>query len=198
MKKLMVVFLATGLLTVAGCGDSEKVLEGEVQNMVSNGRESGEAETPQTSGQTSGQGDLEEAQIVQKGYLFETEGIVIAVDEDAAPLIEQLGEPVSYFEAASCAFEGLDKMYTYSSFEIDTYPMDDKDYISSVILKDDCVSTAEGVYIGNSMEALTQAYGSEYAEEDGMIVYEKDGMKLCFILQNGEIVSIEYRSGVLE
>ncbi len=31
-----------------------------------------------------------------------------------------------------------------------------------------------------------------------MLVYAKDGMKLCFILQGDEVVSIEYRSTVLE
>ena len=31
-----------------------------------------------------------------------------------------------------------------------------------------------------------------------MLVYEKGGMKLCFILKDDAIVSIEYRSTVLD
>lgn len=122
------------------------------------------------------------------------------IDADAAPILDQLGEPVSYFEAASCAFDGLDKMYTYHGFELDTYPDGDKDYVSGVILKDDSVLTAEGIGIGDTREELEQAYPGEGAgrEENGMLVYEKDGMKLCFILQEDEIISIEYRSTVLE
>ena len=61
--------------------------------------------------------------------------------------------------------------------------------------------TAEGIGIGDTREELEQAYPGEGAgagqEENGMLVYEKDGMKLCFILQEDEIISIEYRSTVL-
>ena len=44
---------------------------------------------------------------------------------------------------------------------------------------------------------MTEAYG-EGTEELGMTVYRKDDMKLCFILQEDSIVSIEYRSTVLD
>ena len=37
-----------------------------------------------------------------------------------------------------------------------------------------------------------------YKEEFGMLVYEKDGMKLQFILEGDEITSIEYTSTVLD
>ena len=113
-----------------------------------------------------------------------------------APVLQALGEPASYFEAASCAFEGLDTIYTYNGFEIDTYPAQDKDLVSAVILKDDSVTTAEGICIGDSLEKLLEAYG-EAAQENGMLVYTKDGMKLCFILQDDSIISIEYRSMAL-
>ena len=119
------------------------------------------------------------------------------VDADFAPVLEKLGEPLSYFEAASCAFEGLDKTYTYSGFQIITYPDGEKDCVSTIVLKDDSVSTAEGVSIGESKERLQEVYGSG-SEEGNMIVYAKGDMKLCFIMQNDEIASIEYRSKVLE
>ena len=110
--------------------------------------------------------------------------------------MEALGEPVSYFEAASCAFEGLDKIYTYNSFEIDTYPSQDRDLVSAVILKDDSIATAEGVCIGDSLEKLQEVYG-EATLENGMLIYAKDGMKLCFIMQDDSVISIEYRSTAL-
>lgn len=118
------------------------------------------------------------------------------VDADMGPILETLGEPASYFEAASCAFDGLDKIYTYNSYEIDTYPSQDRDLVSAVILKDDSVTTAEGICIGDSLEKLLETYG-DGAQESGMRVYEKDGMKLCFILQDDSIISIEYRSAAL-
>lgn len=193
MKKLMAVMITAALL-LAGCGDSEKVIDGNVENSVTGGTQTESPEETKDSGQTQ----EPQAEEEHKGYVFVVRDVIVEVDGDAAPVVDALGEPVSYFEAASCAFEGLDKIYTYNGFEIDTYPMQDKDLISSIILKDDSVMTAEGIGIGDSLEKLQQVYGSEGTEEGGMLVYGKDGMKLCFILQGENIISIEYRSTVLD
>ncbi len=134
-----------------------------------------------------------------KGYVFVYQNVTISIDAKAEAVIAALGEPVSYFEAASCAFEGLDKMYTYNSVEIDTYP-DEKgvDRISNIILKDDMVETPEGVSLFETKADMVAAYGENYKDENGLLVYEKDGMKLGFILDGDEIISIEYMSTVLE
>lgn len=133
-----------------------------------------------------------------KGYVFIYRDVAIEIDAEASSLLKQLGEANSYFEAASCAFNGLDKMYTYSSFELDTYPIDDKDYVSMILFKDDAVSTAEGISIGDSAEKIIQTYGEDSSQENGMTVYHKDGMKLCFIVEDGSVSSIEYRTTVLD
>ena len=134
-----------------------------------------------------------------KGFVFVYQDVTVSIDAQAAPVVAALGEPVSYFEAASCAFEGLDKMYTYNSVEIDTYP-DEKgvDRISNIILKDDMVETPEGVSLFETKADMIAAYGENYKDEHGLLVYEKEGMKLCFILDGDEIVSIEYMSTVLD
>lgn len=133
-----------------------------------------------------------------KGYVFEAGGVSIGVDMDMAPIAEALGEPSGYFEAASCAFEGLDKTYTYGSYQITTYPQEDKDYISSILLKDDLVATKEGVTLFMTEQDMIDAYGDNSTQVNGAAVYEKDGMRLAFILENGEITSIEYQSTVLD
>lgn len=207
-----VVFLAIFLFVTTACGQEEKVVNGSVQNLQTeeaSGADAGTASTGQSedkagAGQDgAGAGSGETATGSGKGYIFVCQGVTVEMDADAASILDQLGEPVSYFEAASCAFDGLDKMYTYHGFELDTYPDGNKDRVSCVILKDDSVLTAEGIGIGDTREALEQAYPGEGMsgagqEENGMLVYEKDGMKLCFILQEDEIISIEYRSTVLE
>lgn len=192
IKRGLAVLMAAGLLVLAGCGDSERVIDGDVVN-VTTGSRAEESVAQQESAQTPEQ-QVETA--TSKGYVFVTGGVTVEVDADMAPILQTLGEPVSYFEAASCAFEGLDKIYTYSSFEIDTYPLQDRDLVSAVVLKDDAVTTAEGICIGDSLEKLLETYG-DGTQESGMLVYEKDGMKLCFILQDDSIISIEYRSTAL-
>lgn len=185
MKKVAALFMAAAMLILTGCGDDEKVIDGNGQNPEGNGSRtegSGTAENDKAAG--------------GKGYVFTCKGTSVQVDADAAPVVSALGEPVSYYEAASCAFEGLDKFYTYNGFELHTYPSEDKDYVSAIVFIDDSVSTAEGVSIGDTLEKVKEAYG-EGTEESGMLVYEKDGMKLCFILKD-TVVSIEYRSTVLD
>lgn len=189
MKKLMVLMMVVSLLTLAGCGDSEKVIEGGAADPASSSVETEE---------TSGAPQESENEVQVKGYVFEFQDAVAVVDADVTTVTDVLGEPLSYYEAASCAFNGLDKIFTYSGFNIETYPQDDADYISGIILKDDSVATPEGVSIGDTREKVEEAYGTEYADENGMLVYEKDGMKLCFILQEDEVISVEYRSTVLD
>lgn len=183
MKKLAVVLMMTGMLLVTGCGNNEKVIDGNVQSQGSSNVQEG-----------NNQGN---AAAQTKGYVFVSGGVTVAMDVDAAPIIEKLGEPDSYYEAASCAFEGLDKMYTYKGFELDTYPNGDADYVSAVIFKADSIKTQEGVGLGDTAEAVEKAYGTA-TQENGMLVYEKDGMKLCFIVKDDEVVSVEYRSTVLD
>lgn len=209
--KKCAVLLASAMLLATGCGKGdEKTIDGSVQNMepvdITSGADEtgapGDGEAADEGQQDSGQGGTGSAPAANgaasgEGYAFSYNGTVIEVDADAAPILAVLGDPVSYFESQSCAFEGMDKMYTYNSFELDTYPNESKDYVSTVILKDDSVATAEGICIGDSREKLLQAYPDGGKEEDGMIVYEKGNMRLCFIIKGDEVVSIEYRSTVL-
>ena len=186
MKKKLLVMMSCMAVLFAGCGGNDvKVIEG--QSGSSNIAE--ESKDEATTGADT---------LATKGYMFTYSGVDVVIDADASAVVEALGEPTSYFEAASCAFEGLDKVYTYSGFEIETYPQGDKDLISSIVLKDDSVSTKEGICIGDSTDKLADAYGSEGTQEVGKIVYEKEGMELCFIVDGDSIVSIEYVSTVLQ
>lgn len=132
------------------------------------------------------------------GYVFEAGGVKIAVDADMAPLAEALGEPSSYFEEPSCAAQGIAKLYTYSGFEVETYPDGDKDLVGCVILKDDTVATPEGVDLSMTKDKVLEVYGDGGQETEGSITYEKGGMKLRFILEGENIAAIEYNSAVME
>jgi len=129
-------------------------------------------------------------------YVFAYNGVEMSVNQEAAAVLDALGEPLSYFEAASCAFEGLDKMYTYSSFEVDTYPEGDTDYISCIYFLDDMVETPEGISLYMSKADMEEAYGTEYEEVSGAYVYSKGNGQLSFIIDNDEIVAIEYKTKV--
>lgn len=182
MKKMIGVVLAAGMVMMTACGGGNAAdgSNDSVQN--AGGSAAGDHGTTAS----------------QKGYVFSYKGTTIAVDQDMTDVLKGLGEAMSYFEAPSCAFEGLDKVYTYNGFVIDTYPQGEQDLVSAISLTDDVVTTPEGVYNGCSLADVTAAYGADYTEEGGMVVYKKDGMKLCFIVQDDTVTSIQYLSTVLD
>ncbi len=194
MKKLVLVLMFA--LVMTGCGKDKTEDNGNENNSTvvenQNAQESQDSETKNDD-------KTDTNKVTEpKGYVFEYNGVKIGMDMEAAPILAALGEADSYFEAPSCAFEGLDKTYSYGSFEIDTYEQDGKDYISTVFFCDDLIETPEGVCLFETKADMIKAYGEGFKEEFGMLVYEKEGMKLKFILEGDEITSIEYSSTVLE
>lgn len=145
---------------------------------------------------TQGQSTEEPAHPTQSagGYAFivsKAGGYTVSINDNMADVLAALGEPMKYFEAASCAFEGLDKTYTYSGFAITTRPDGGQDYVNSILLTDDSVATPEGVYIGCSADDVTAAYG-EGSRTENVISYTKGDSSMNFILEGDKVISIEY------
>ncbi len=128
------------------------------------------------------------------GFVFEYKGVQINMDAPSDKILEALGEPMNYFEAPSCAFMGMDKVYTYSGFDFQTYTENDKDYIASIHFLDDSVTTPEGVGLYSTMEDMIAAYGKDYKQSFSQYTYTKGKCSLSFIIENNEVVSVEYAS----
>ncbi len=127
-----------------------------------------------------------------KTYTFTSGTTKIAIDADMAPILAALGAWRDYAESASCAFEGLDKVYTYAGFEIQTYPEGEKDFVYIIVLQDDTVATEKGVRIGDAKEAVITAYGNPTSQTETSLTYNGEGMYLQFILRDGAVTSIQY------
>ena len=130
----------------------------------------------------------------KESFVFEINDVVIKMNEETSNVLTSLGKEISYFEAKSCAFDGLDKTYTYQGFQLITYPDNEKDYVNSVVLTDDTVTTKEGVYIGDDKTHVLDVYGSSYEEKSGSFVYTKGDSTLEIIFENDKVVSIVYRA----
>ena len=128
------------------------------------------------------------------GYLFKNGDATVAVDEMMSAVLTDLGEPKQYYEAASCAFNGLDKMYTYEHFEVDSYPAPDGDRVQSIFLMDDLVATAEGLRIGDSRAKAEELYGTDCEVVGTESIYTKGGMKLKVMMENDVVTYITYLS----
>lgn len=169
MKKLICLILALAMMAcLAACGGGETPADNEGNNNANNNT------------------------VVEKGYEFAYNGTTIAMSADAAPIVTALGEPKKYTEEASCAFTGMDKTYYYGGFYLQTYPMGDKDFVYSVWLADDSVSTQEGAYIGMSQSAVEGIYGTEGYNGTNGYILTKGKSTLTIILTDGVVSSIQY------
>lgn len=130
-------------------------------------------------------------------YSFNYNGINIAISDNMKEVLTNFSNYISYQETMSCAFEGLDKIYTYEHFEISTYPKNNLDYVLSIYLLDDTVSTNEGIKINDTYDKLVATYGKEYKNEGNEYKYIKNNVSLSFIIENNHIIQIAY-SLVLE
>lgn len=129
-------------------------------------------------------------------YEFKSGETTIAMGAEAGEVMKALGNPVKpVFEQESCAYQGKDKVYTYSGFEVSTYPSGKKEYISSVYLLDSTVATPEGVKIGSKEKDVVDAYGKDYDKEEvkfGTYAYTTDTALLKIYTTKGVVDGIEY------
>lgn len=199
MKKIKYLSLiCAGVVALTACGSSDvKVIEKE----STTGEVTQTADNNNVESQQQSETETEDS-ASQNAYYYTAEGpsgtVDVTPDMDMAQVHEVLGDEVTYFEAASCAFEGLDKVYTYDHFEIDTYPEGDVDKISSIVLLDDLTTTKEGVYVGQSKADMESAYGTDYDNDGNSYIYTKGDMRLEFVLEGETIISISYNSKVLD
>ncbi|MBR2523046.1 MAG: hypothetical protein IKE53_01250 [Clostridiales bacterium] len=137
-------------------------------------------------------GDGGEASVSSDSYKFTYSGTTVQVNTDVSAALAAFGDDYTYYESNSCAYQGLDKIYTYPLFVIYTYPDGDRDMISSVEVKADVISTEEGIRIGSSRDDVTAAYGDDYQDAGSVIKYTKGESVLSFVFENDEVSGIVY------
>ncbi len=105
---------------------------------------------------------------------------------------DKYGKEVNYSEVPSCAFEGIDKTYTYDNYEVTTYPDGDTDRISSVLFKGTDVKTPEGVGIEDTKDDMISKYGNDFKQNENQYTYTLENTHLEFVIEDDVISSIEY------
>ena len=87
------------------------------------------------------------------GSVLLTPGEKFSADDEGMP------ETLQYMEAASCYFEGLDKVFTYDGYEITTYPKTDGDYIQDVNVSSETIRTDTKYIYFFILNDVVQYYG---------------------------------------
>lgn len=190
MKKLAFAVLSLSLLTACGGEEAAPEATPTTTPPATQAPATTTPEAPAPSTATQG--------TVSKNYSYSFNGADITLDGNFDAPYATLGAENDYFEAPSCAFDGMDKIYYYSGVEVRTYPQGDEDFVSAVLLKDDTVTTAEGAYVGMAMSEVLEKHGSNYTQEGSAYIYMSGESSLTFIAENDAVIAITYGLPALE
>ncbi len=172
MKKLLLLTMMVAMVTaLTACGGSDT----------------------QEIGSDAAETDSEEggSDVAVAGYTWEVDDVLLYIDATEDVTVDLLSEEPDYFESASCAYDGMDKIYTYNNYVITFYEGDGYDGIQLITLTSDLVSTTEGVCIGSSYDDVIAAYGESDSSSETLVSYEDDGTEIRFVLSEGSVISIE-------
>lgn len=130
---------------------------------------------------------------------FTAEDLQLSVDGTAyrcgtqiETVIAGLGEDYEYAEGKSCAYDGLDKTYTYPTVEFFTNPLSDGDMVSEIYTESDTVTTSKAIAVGATKAEVLAAYGTATKDANNMLIYRLPDVQesLCFELENDAVVAI--------
>ncbi len=145
-----------------------------------------------SSGGSGGQPALSEHP--HDGYYFTAYNTEIGV-RCPAHLLEKMrenGGEYRYYESVSCAYQGMDMIYTFDSFEVHVNTVDGADIITGISILDDMVSIPEGLKIGDGRDDMTDCLGTDFEQSGNTYTYEKDGTLISVLIKDGSVRSIEY------
>ena len=125
-------------------------------------------------------------------FIFSYGEHIIKMDQDITDVLEMLGDPLGVFEAPSCAFDGIDRIFSFPGIQIHTYPFEDKDLVHTISLRDDSVSTVEGIYLGTAPEKVFNIYGDIFENEFDMFTFTRGQTTLSLLIENNMVVAITY------
>lgn len=119
--------------------------------------------------------------------------------QDAGPLLDSLGERQDFTQRISCLYVGMDKSFVYPGIRIDTVPAGEegRDVIEMIALTDATYSTTRGVRVGDTLEAVREAYGEPHADDGYYMMYYLSGdasdlasPRIEFQVEGGAVVAV--------
>ncbi len=207
MKKIWIILMSLSLvISLAGCGEKpaavaeEKTSEVSVETVETKSAEVEATSTVEENSEepevTLGEGVSEEVVEDQiTALVYKTGDLTIAMDDLAAPILDEMGAYTDYFEYTGCAGLGLMKYYYFTGIELGTYEDEEgEDRIYSVTFTNDLTETPEGLCIGDPFESAKTIYGAYGEVEDELIVVTIENTRLTILSEEGMVSSIQYLS----
>ena len=134
------------------------------------------------------------------GFTLEYSGFLIYMDQNMNDVLTALGEPLGIFEAPSCAFDGIDRIFSYPGIQIHTYPVGDEDFVHTISIRDDSVliksdnyfSSTSHFHLGSSWDTVRSIFGSDYHQDFDMFTFTRGNTTLAFLVEEDIVTAITY------
>jgi len=125
-------------------------------------------------------------------FNFEFRGNVLSLNQDMNDVLDLLGEPTGVRQTPSCAFEGYDRIFGFGAINVHTYPLGDDNFVQVISIRDDSVTTVNGIRLGDSWEDVLAAYGIDYEQNFSIYTFTRGNTTLAFFIEDGIVVEITY------
>ena len=194
MKRVLAILLTIALLTVlVGCDKKEQPKDTQAQTTAAPAVETTNAPEEETT-VVPEETTAPEQVVDEDVFSFTYQGVALvpgnAFDSAALP------EAESVYQVPSCAIEGTDNVYSYGDIEVTAINDGNGEVIYSVYIVDANTPTAEGLYIGDTLDQVIAVYGEDYTQENGQVTYQKGNTLLVIILDGDYVASVDFRWAV--
>jgi len=180
---------------LAACGETEEP-QPAIAAITHDEHEETEEHTPTEDEQPYEHNEIEDAEEIESqdnlGFALLYRGTLIEMDQGMDYLLAELGEPLGVFEAPSCAFDGIDRIFGFPGIQIHTYPDGELDRVHTISFLDDSLSTVNGIFLGSSWDDVVAAYGSGYVQDITMFTYTIGRTTLSFFVEGDMVTGIIY------
>jgi len=202
MKKSLLLLLILTILLLTSCANGQPAVQPpstESENTANGSNDTNQSDPvpaisdPDPDTENNDANSEESEPGVPSVFSFKVRDFVVEMDQDINDVLAALGEPLGIFEAPSCAFDGIDRIFSYPGVQIHTYPVGDSDYVHTIMFLDDSHRTAEGaIRLGSAIQSVFDAYGEDYSYDSGMYTFTRGLTTLEFFVENDMVMGITY------
>lgn len=187
MKKALVMAIAVMMAaSLAACGSSSGSTDASEQAITCSDDDEEDEEEAEMEESVSVTQETQDEGV----FSFEADGVTITPGEAFDSSALQDADDV--YTVLSCAVDGYDNVYNYTTFEVTAFDSGDGEVTYSIYFLDPNITTPEGLALGDSVDKVTELYGDNYEEDGTALVYTRGETELSIILQDDVVASIEY------
>lgn len=129
----------------------------------------------------------------QETYYYEYEDQKIYIAQKIEEATAALGDNYEYFEAPSCAAQGIDMFYYYQNLTVRANEIEGEKVVTEISFKNDTVATPEGIRITSSYADVVGKYGNDYKTNGTALEYMEGNTLLVIDMKDGKVVSVIYQ-----